>query len=370
MFVRSILLRNYRNYSELSLALDPNINVFLGANAQGKTNIIEAVYYASLGRSHRTHTDTDLIRWQQPGAVVQIDFERMGVANHLEIQFSRETRRRILMNEHPIRPKELIGSINTVLFSPEDLFLIKGAPAGRRRFLDGEISQASPAYYHELQQYTRIVTQRNTLLKRIREHKAAPDMLDLWDPQLVSSAVKITLKRQEAVRKLNMLANLMQRRISDNQENLSIKYEIHGMEDDMTKDLVSWYNKELNSHREIDILRGTTSRGPHHDDIILAINGINLRSFGSQGQQRTGVLSLKLSELEFLRSETGEYPILLLDDVMSELDVTRRRQLMDFISRERIQTMITATDAAYFPQDRIGTCFWVKAGQVTRECYG
>lgn len=366
MFIRSILLRDYRNYSELSLALDPNINVFLGANAQGKTNILEAVCYASLGRSHRTHADADLIRWNQPGASVQIDFDRMGVANHLEFQFQREKRRRILLNAHSIRPKELIGSINTVLFSPEDLFLIKGAPAGRRRFLDGEISQASPAYYHELQQYARIVSQRNTLLKRIREHQASPDMLDLWDVQLVASAVKITRKRQEAVRKINMLANLMQRRISDNQENLSIAYEIHGMEEDMTNDLASWYNKELNAHRSLDILRGTTSRGPHHDDIVLAINGVNLRSFGSQGQQRTSVLSLKLSELEFLRSETGEYPILLLDDVMSELDVTRRRQLMEFIRRERIQTMITATDAAYFPQERIGTYFFVKAGRITR----
>lgn len=134
----------------------------------------------------------------------------------------------------------------------------------------------------------------------------------------------------------------------------------------MTNDLASWYNKELNAHRSLDILRGTTSRGPHHDDIVLAINGVNLRSFGSQGQQRTSVLSLKLSELEFLRSETGEYPVLLLDDVMSELDVTRRCQLMEFIRRERIQTMITATDAAYFPQERIGTYFYVKAGRITR----
>jgi DNA replication and repair protein RecF len=134
----------------------------------------------------------------------------------------------------------------------------------------------------------------------------------------------------------------------------------------MTNDLASWYNKELVSHREVDILRGSTTRGPHHDDIVLTVNGINLRNFGSQGQQRTGVLSLKLSELEFLRSETGEYPILLLDDVMSELDASRRQQLMAYIRRERIQTMITATDAAYFPQERIGTYFYVKAGRITR----
>ena len=367
MNIYSLKLKDYRNYRELKLTFDPNINVFLGQNAQGKTNVIEAVYYASLGRSHRTHTDNDLIRWEQPGALVQLGFTRLGVENKLEFQFSREKRRRILLNDHPIRPKELVGSLNTVLFSPEDLFLIKGAPALRRRFLDGEISQASPAYYHELTRYGKIITQRNNLLKKIREHKAGTEMLELWDAQLVDSAVKITWKRLEAVKKLNMLANLMQRRISGNLENLAIAYEIHGAHgDNVTSDLTSWYNKELASHREIDIIRGSTGRGPHLDDIILNVNGINLRSFGSQGQQRTGVLSLKLAELEFLRSETGEYPVLLLDDVMSELDASRRSQLMEFIRRERIQTMITATDSAYFPAERIGTYYQVTAGRITR----
>ncbi len=367
MNIYSLQLKDYRNYSDLKLTFDSNINVFLGANAQGKTNIIEAVYYASLGRSHRTHADIELIRWDQPAASVQLGFTRLGVENKLEFQFSRNKRRRIILNDHPIRPKDLVGSLNTVLFSPEDLFLIKGAPALRRRFLDGEISQASPAYYHELARYTKIITQRNNLLKKIREHRAAADMLELWDAQLVASAVKITMKRLEAVKKLNMLANLMQRRISGNLENLAITYEIHGADgDNVTNDLASWYNKELAGHREIDIIRGSTGRGPHLDDIILTVNGINLRSFGSQGQQRTGVLSLKLAELEFLRSETGEYPVLLLDDVMSELDASRRAQLMDFIRRERIQTMITATDRAYFPAERIGTYYQVAAGKIMR----
>lgn len=169
MYVRSLKLRNYRNYSELELALQPGINIFLGPNAQGKTNIVEAVYYASLGHSHRTHLDNELIRWDAGEGCIILDFDRRGVMNHLEFQFSRAKRRRILLNGHPIRLKELIGSINTVLFSPEDLFLIKGAPAGRRRFLDGEISQASPAYYHELVEFNRIISQRNSLLKRIRE---------------------------------------------------------------------------------------------------------------------------------------------------------------------------------------------------------
>ena len=161
-----------------------------------------------------------------------------------------------------------------------------------------------------------------------------------------------------------MLANLMQRRISSDQENLTVSYEIHGGED-MTKPFASWYNEMLRKSQETDILRGSTSYGPHHDDIVLTVNGINLRTFGSQGQQRTGVLSLKLAELEFLRSETGEYPILLLDDVMSELDVKRRQQLLHFIRRERIQTLITATDAAYFPAEGMGQYYHVRSGQIS-----
>lgn len=364
MQVNSLQLRNYRNYSELSLDLSSGINIFLGANAQGKTNILEAIYYASLARSHRTSTDTDLISWGAPGAIVRLSFARLNVDNKIELQFVRDKRRKILAGGQAIRPKELIGMLNTVLFSPEDLFLVKGAPALRRRFLDSEISQASPTYYQNLKEYTRIVTQRNTLLKKIKERAASADMLDLWDDQLIGRAVKIWTKRLEAVKKLNMLANLMQRRISSCLENLAITYEIHGAEGDVTKELASWYNRVLREKRELDIIRGTTSRGPHHDDLVLAVNGINLRSFGSQGQQRTGVLSLKLAELEFLRSETGEYPVLLLDDVMSELDASRRRELLEFIRRERIQTIITATDAAYFPGTDFGTYFAVQQGTV------
>ena len=365
MFVEQLQLRDFRNYDALTLALDAGINIFLGANAQGKTNIIEAVYFASLGHSHRTRTAQELIRWQQPSGSIQLQFQRAGVSQALAFQFVRGKRRRILLNGEPVRPKELVGHFNTVLFAPEDLYLIKGAPGERRRFLDGEISQASPAYYHELAQYNHLLQQRNTLLRKIRDHQAGASMLDLWDPQLIASGVKIIRKRQAAVQKFNMLANLMQRRISGNVENLQVGYVIHGWPvGTSTNELESWYNKELAKKRELDILRGTTSRGPHRDDLALTVNGIDLRTYGSQGQQRTGVLALKLAELEFLRSETGEYPVLLLDDVMSELDADRRQRLLAFICREHIQTLITATDGAYFPADGPGVFYQVQAGKV------
>ena len=410
MQVTALHLKNFRNYADLTLALSSGINIFLGANAQGKTNILEAICYASLGRSHRTHQDSDLIRFSEPAGILQLAFSRRDVPSRIDIQLPRKGRRKLVLNGQSIRPKDLVGSLNTVLFSPEDLFLIKGAPAGRRHFLDSEISQASPAYYHELLTYNRLLQQRNTLLKRIREHHASPALLAPWDPQLARSAAKITKKRQEAVKKLHMLANLMQRKISGSKENLSLTYEIHGLErndsiferqretirnplsrsvdsvgsplppdtkktstieqpptsNQVTSPLESWYNKRLEERHELDILRGVTSVGPHRDDLAMAVNGIDLRAYGSQGQQRTGALALKLAELEFLRSETGEYPILLLDDVMSELDASRREALLAFLQREHIQTIITATDAAYFPREDFGTVYHVEDGNVTR----
>ena len=379
MHVTSLHLQQFRSYGDLTLPLSPGLNIFLGANAQGKTNLLEAIYYASLGRSHRTAKDSDLVSFQAPAGLLQLAFSRAGVKNRLELKIPRKGRRKILLNGEAIPPRALVGELRTVLFSPEDLFLIKGAPQGRRRFLDSEISQASPAYYHELLTYTHLLAQRNALLKRIREDRAPRSLLSSWDPQLSRSAAKITQKRQEAVKKLHMLANLMQRRISGSLENLALSYEIHGRENEadagggahaakhVTENLELWYNKRLGERQTLDILRAATSVGPHRDDLALRVNGIDLRAYGSQGQQRTGALALKLAELEFLRSETGEYPVLLLDDVMSELDYDRRRALLAFLARERIQTIITATDAAYFPNENFGTVYRVAHGSITLE---
>ena len=371
MKVSSLKLVDYRNYERLELAFHDDLNIFIGCNAQGKTNILEAVYYAACGSSFRSSTDSELVRWNASGGSISLGFQRFGVENQLDFTFYRDKRRTISYNGRKISVKELIGAVNVVLFAPDDLQLIKGAPAGRRRFLDMEISQASPAYYHELIKYNRLLQQRNSLLKEIRERRAGRDMLEYWNPQLAESAAKITAKRLEAVKKFNMLANLMQKRISGNEENLSIAYQIKGSENEpIAGNLKIWYNEMLTRSGEEDVYRGVTGIGPHRDDIIISVNGINLRSFGSQGQQRTGVLAMKLSELEFIRSETGEYPILLLDDVMSELDAGRRQQLLSFIGREGIQTLITATDEAYFDMQSVERYFRVAAGSVAGAGYG
>jgi DNA replication and repair protein RecF len=364
MRINKLSLHNFRNYRELNLAAEDNVNIFLGDNAQGKTNIIEAIYYAALGCSHRTNSDSNLIFWQEDEALVNIGFSRLGVENKLQIKFFQKKRKEIIYNDHTIRLKELIGSLNAVLFSPEDLALIKGAPQGRRRFLDGEISQASPAYYENLIKYNRVLAQRNILLKKIREGSAKKALLESWDFQLSNLAAAIVKKRLEAVKKLNMLANLMHRKISKNKEGLEISYLLAGAAETIPQDLVLWYNNKLSEAFPSDVAHGSTAIGPHRDDIIFKVNDINLKEFGSQGQQRTGILALKLAELEFIKSETGEYPILLLDDVMSELDKDRREQLLLFI-REKIQTFITATDRSYFPEKVQGKYYYVSGGRVS-----
>lgn len=372
MQITEMTLRSYRSYETLHLAFDPGVQIFLGANAQGKTNIIEALYYAAFGRSHRTSSDAELIRVGADGAHIGLSFRRHDVPGELSFTFARGARRRITYAGESLRQRDLVGILPMVLFSPEDIFLVKGAPALRRRYLDAELSQASPAYYGELLRYTRILKQRNAVLKDIRERLAAPDDLSPWDAQLARSAAYIVTRRIAAVAQLGALSARVQAVLAAGEE-LALAYEIAGAgaedfaEDDMTESLHVWYNKMLCEGRARDIARAATGVGPHLDDLVLRVGGMSLRSYGSQGQQRTGALALKLAELFYLQENIGEAPILLLDDVMSELDADRRRALLDFIRHEHIQTFITATDAAYFPAERMGTYRYVEAGTVRDE---
>ena len=372
MQITELTLRSYRSYETLHLAFDPGVQIFLGANAQGKTNIIEALYYAAFGRSHRTSSDAELIRVGADGAHIGLSFRRHDVPGELSFTFARGARRRITYAGESLRQRDLVGILPMVLFSPEDLFLVKGAPALRRRYLDAELSQASPAYYGELLRYTRILKQRNAVLKDIRERLAAPEELSPWDAQLAKSAAYIVTRRIAAVAQLGALSARVQAVLAAGEE-LALAYEIAGAgaedfaEDDMTESLHVWYNKMLCEGRARDIARAATGVGPHLDDLVLRVGGMSLRSYGSQGQQRTGALALKLAELFYLQENIGEAPILLLDDVMSELDADRRRALLDFIRHEHIQTFITATDAAYFPTERMGTYRYVEAGTVRDE---
>ena len=362
MIIAEIFFKDWRNISAMNFSPDEAVNIFLGRNAQGKTNILEAVHFASILKS-RAGKDSELIRWGQNSAIIRIKFFKAGISHELAMEISADRRRKILLDANPIRPRELLGKLNSVLFSPEDLFMFKGSPSIRRKFLDAQISQAAPVYFLELMKYTRLVEIRNALLKKIRDGAANENELDLWDEQLSAVAEKILIARLAAVEKLNDLAKSMQREISSQSENLSVVYEMRVI--DSSENIAEKFLQHLRSRRFRDIQQGSTGFGPHLDDLKFLVNGHELKLFGSQGQLRTAALALKLSELKFIKSEAGEYPLLLLDDVMSELDAARRELLIKFLRGEKIQTLITATDRAYFPPSSFGKFFLVESGRLT-----
>lgn len=366
MNINTLFLKNFRNYKELNLNLSPFLNIFTGDNAQGKTNIVESLYYAALGTSYRIKNDNDLINWQENEALININFSRLDIKNNIKFHLSKLKRRQIILNGANIRQKDLPGNITVVMFSPEDLMLVKGMPSLRRRFLDIELSQTDIFYYDSLVKYNRIINQRNNLLKKIREKEQSVNMLDMWDTQLINTAVFIWQKRFEAVKKLSLFAAVMQQDISDKKETLIIKYKVNNIDEiyDDIDNLKVIYKEKLINNRFNDVRRGSTCIGPHHDDIELFINEINLKNFGSQGQQRTAVLSLKLAEIEYMKDKLGQYPILLLDDVMSELDKKRREKMVNFFKNKNIQTFITATDLSMFENIKDAQFYNVSAGNV------
>lgn len=368
MHIERLHLKDFRNYHNLEFVSDKNITIFVGDNAQGKTNILESIYLLATGKSHRTSKDQELLKWNSLFFTVKVHFTRRGSQHLLEYRYSEEIKRKkIYLDGIESKIKDIIGEITTVFFSPEDLQLVKGMPALRRRFMDMEISQVNPAYFRFLQQYNRILFQRNNTLRLIKEKKNTEDMLDIWDTQLAETGAKIVVKRIEAIKKLAILARLMHRKITDGQEELTLQYESRCQYTDCVEQVKNTLQQELLKNRKQDIFKTVTSIGPHRDDLILLVNGINLRMYGSQGQQRTGVLALKLAELEYMKSETGEYPILLLDDVLSELDPQRRKYLVETI-KDKVQTFITTTDIINIeiPLEKTAIVY-VKNGHIRRE---
>ena len=370
MKIFKIHLENFRNFAELDLDFSDTINIFLGRNAQGKTNILESINFASLGTA-RVSKDTELVRWNQDAALIRFDFSRADVSHNAAVEiYADKRRRRILFDGNSIKMRDFIGKLNSVMFSPEDLFIFRNSPASRRKFLNIVIAQATPIYFSELTTYNRLIEQRNNLLKKIREGLAAPSNLELWNEQLAAVAAKITAKRIKAVESLNILANDMQQKISSQSENLSVVYEIHDLKNvDAPQNfdaeyLQKWYQKIFAQNNFSDIRRGSTGFGPHLDDLNFFINEKELRLYGSQGQLRTTALALKLSEIQMLKNSAGEYPVLLLDDVMSELDALRREKLLSFLLSQKIQTLITATEKAYFPAQNFGKIFFIEKGAL------
>ena len=363
MRVKTLSLTNFRNYEQQLITPHEGVTVFAGKNAQGKTNILEALHLCCLGRSHRTPRDEELIRWGAPGALVKIETEQLDGTHDVSIAIERAQRKhrktvRIGARQAE-RIGELLGHVRGVLFSPEDLQIIKGGPSERRRFLDMELSQLRPSYFYALQRSSRALNQRNALLREIASRPSLMPTLDMWDEQLAECGAQIVRERREAVAQLSKSAASAHASLTEGGEALSLRYICQvGDAEDPKEALLA----RMRAAREDDLRRLSTSVGVHRDDVGVTIDGKDARTFASQGQQRSAVLSLKLAQLELTERESGEAPVLMLDDVMSELDPNRRRQLIERI--DRVQTFVTCTDVSDLAGARQGTVYRVENGAL------
>ncbi|MDQ0216605.1 DNA replication and repair protein RecF [Oikeobacillus pervagus] len=370
MFIVELTLENYRNYLSLEAQFEDKVNVILGENAQGKTNVMEAIYVLAMAKSHRTSNDKDLILWDKEYAKIKGRIQKRNNSLPLELFISRKGKKAKCNHIEQRKLSHYVGNMNVVMFAPEDLHLVKGNPQVRRRFIDMEIGQVSPVYLHDLNQYHKILQQRNHYLKQLQTKKQQDmTMLDILTEQLIEVAVKIIKKRYEFVYLLEEWAKTIHSGISRGLEQLEIVYNpsLDVSEDDDWSKMVDIYNGKFFTNREREIDRGITLYGPHRDDLIFKVNGKNVQTFGSQGQQRTTALSVKLAEIELIHSEIGEYPILLLDDVLSELDDYRQSHLLNTI-QGRVQTFVTTTsvDGIDHQTLREAATFQVNAGQMSQ----
>ncbi|GAX88720.1 DNA replication/repair protein RecF [Effusibacillus lacus] len=344
MILQSLELKDFRNYESLSLQLSPQVTIFVGQNAQGKTNVLESILMLALAKSHRAGRDSEMIRWGADFASVSGVVERNQRNYSLDLKILPRGKKVRVNGLEKRKMSDFIGHLNVVLFAPEDLMLVKGAPQARRRFLDMELGQMSPQYLYNLAQYQKVLQQRNNILKDSERMDAGlVGTLSVWDEQLVEYGAKIIRKRLEFVEKIQQFSADIHQRITSGREELTLQYKSSLLENEnCSGSLADFFREQLLSRQKDDFRRGSTSVGPHRDDIEVQINQQNVHTFGSQGQQRTAALSMKLAEIELIRHEVGEYPVLLLDDVLSELDEMRQLHLLESMG-ERVQTLITTT---------------------------
>lgn len=360
MKLKSLKIKDFRNYDLLDITLDPSTNIFYGDNAQGKTNILEAIYLASTTKSHRNSKDKEIIQFEKEDAHINLIVEKRGIDFCIDMHLKRHSSKGIAINKLPIkRAAELFGMIHVVFFSPEDLNIIKNGPAERRKFIDMELSQLDKIYLDDLINYNRVVVQRNKLLKEIQFNSDLIATLDIWDMQLVSYGNKVMKRRALLIEQINGIIKDIHYKLSGNKEHLELVYE------KCTGNLT--LEENVSKYRQRDIKMKSTSVGPHRDDIAVMINGIDIRKYGSQGQQRTAALSLKMAEIELIKLIINDTPILLLDDVLSELDKNRQIYLLDSI--HDIQTLITCTGVDEFVKNRfnIDKVFFVENGKIVKE---
>ncbi|MEW5571079.1 DNA replication/repair protein RecF [Rossellomorea marisflavi] len=370
MYIEQLELKNYRNYESIDVTFENKLNVILGENAQGKTNIMESIYVLAMAKSHRTSNDKDLIRWDEEYAKIKGRIQKHNGPIPLELVLSKKGKKAKCNHLEQQKLSQYVGNMNVVMFAPEDLHLVKGSPQVRRRFIDMEIGQVSPVYLHDISLYQKILQQRNHYLKQLQTRKQKDQtMLDVLTEQFIEMAVKITKKRFEFVRMLESWAKPIHSGISRNLETLEILYKpsLEVSDDQEWSKMVEIYERKFDQIREREIDRGVTLVGPHRDDLQFIVNDRDVQTFGSQGQQRTTALSVKLAEIELIHSEIKEYPILLLDDVLSELDDYRQSHLLNTI-QGKVQTFVTTTNVDGIDHQTLNeaTTFHVEAGTMKR----
>ena len=334
MFIESLQLKNYRNYKSLEIEFDQGTNILYGNNAQGKTNVLEAVYLCGTTKSHRGSKDREIIAFEEEESHIRMKVNRDGLSYKIDMHLKRNKAKGVAINGIPIhKASELFGIVNFVFFSPEDLNIIKNGPAERRRFLDFELCQLDKIYLTNLSTYNHVIHQRNKLLKDLAFRPELMDTLEIWDLQAVDYGKKIIKKRKEFIADLNEIIKEIHSSLTRGQEEMELFYEPCTEEENLEAEFIR--------NREKDLKVRTTSTGPHRDDLCVSVNGIDIRKYGSQGQQRTAALSLKLSEIFLVEKKIKDSPVLLLDDVLSELDRNRQNYLLDSI--HNIQTLVTCT---------------------------
>ncbi|HPI99559.1 MAG TPA: DNA replication/repair protein RecF [Enterococcus sp.] len=371
MRLSNLQLQNFRNYDNLSLTFTKNLVIFLGENAQGKTNILESIFVLAMTRSHRTTNEQELIQWNAKQASIRGNVERTHTSVPLELFLTKKGRKTKVNHIEQKKLSSYIGQLNVILFAPEDLSLVKGSPQLRRKFLDMEIGQIDPVYLYDLVQYQKVLKQRNQYLKQLAEKKQTDELyLEILTEQLVEFGSKVLIARQKFIKRLEYWASQLHQKISQNKETLVIEY-ISSVPDtpwDNLEAVQTAFRQALEKVKNKEHFRQVTLAGPHRDDLIFLINERNVQTFGSQGQQRTTALSVKLAEIDLMKEETGEYPVLLLDDVMSELDDARQLHLLETIEG-KVQTFLTTTTLEHV-KDKMTVepeIFYVRQGQLEGE---
>ncbi len=366
MAIKYLLLRQFRNYLEEKIEWHPDLNIICGANAQGKSNLVEALCYISCGSSYREAKDQEMLGFGQDFFYLEGLVEKGSLKRTLSVGFGADKKKLWRLDGQPQKKlSQILGVWHTVLFSPEDLQLVKSGPANRRRFLNREMLQLYPEYYLSLNQYQQALSQRNELLRQSRNFGIDKELLRAWDDNLTTLAADIFKKRQKVIARLSPLADQLHRQITQSEETLNLGYESFLPEEKIAAmsqaEIKAAMLAELETKRREEMARGLTLVGPHRDDLLININGFAARQFGSQGQQRTAALALKLAEVELVFEETGFWPGLLLDDVMSELDTKRQKQVLELMVG-KVQTFITHTN----PEIKLvcGRKFLVESGKV------